>query len=81
MLNSDLMHTTSFFYIFVNLGPILLFFRTFHLKLQPLDFNKNIFDDSHIIDVDGIYHSNMIRPSDFIYEGYLDGIFNFCDLI
>ncbi|CAK5049746.1 unnamed protein product [Meloidogyne enterolobii] len=47
--------------------------RTFHLKLQPLIFNKNVFDDSHIIDVDGIYHSNVIRPSDFIYEGYLDG--------
>ncbi|KAL7072006.1 hypothetical protein ACQ4LE_008410 [Meloidogyne hapla] len=46
--------------------------RTFHLKLRPLNFNKNVFDDSHILDVDGIYYSNVIRPYDFIYEGQLN---------
>lgn len=50
-----------------------IYCRTFHLKLRPLNFYKTIFSDSHVLDIDGVYYSNVIRPYDFIYEGHLSG--------
>ncbi|KAL3074853.1 hypothetical protein niasHS_014298 [Heterodera schachtii] len=47
--------------------------RTFHLKLRPLDFTNSLFTDDHIIDVDGVHHTHLIRPNRFLYEGQIVG--------
>lgn len=51
---------------------LTIFFRTFHLKLRPIDVSNGIFSDDHIIDLDG-EHYHLIKPYDFLYEGNVVG--------
>lgn len=51
-------------------------FRSFNLKLQPLDEDSSPFHYDHYVDVDGDYAD--IKPHHFLYEGHVNSMFYLC---
>uniref|UniRef100_A0A914YLA0 Uncharacterized protein n=1 Tax=Panagrolaimus superbus TaxID=310955 RepID=A0A914YLA0_9BILA len=49
--------------------------RVFNLKLYPVD-SETVFSDDHQLDINGEYlNTNSIRPEEFLYEGFIKGLF------